>query len=355
MDLLTPSPTNGTSFRLGATGDVLQVPPGASRLEIVYSALSLQLSERNNFKYQLEGADPGWVDAGSRRVAYYNKLPAGPYRFRVMASNNEGVWNDTPAELSFRVLPHVWNTLWFQAFTALAVTGALALAVRHVSIRNWRRKLAALQSLHEIERERARIARDIHDDLGARLTQITLLSDQSQSEPAGEARNSARKISTAARELAQSLDEIVWAVNPHHDTVEGLVEYLCQYADDYLEDTPLHCRLKRPDKLPSGIIPAESRHEFFLAFKEALHNAVKHGSASEIELEVAVEPGAFHVVLKDNGLGFDPVSAGTRGNGLKNMRGRLERHGGKFAVFSEPGQGARVTLSIPLQAVSPRL
>lgn len=351
MDLLVPSPTNSDTIPLHGKAGAIQVPPGANRLEISYTALSLQLAKKNAFKYMLEGVDSGWVDAGSRRVAYYSHVPPGDYRFRVTACNNDGVWNNSPALLTIQVLPHFWNTIWFQMSATFVLAGGLVMTVRKFSFRKMNRRLAALQSLHNVERERARIARDIHDDLGARLTQITMLSDQSQTESHEEARNNARKISTAARDLAQSLDEIVWAVNPRHDTVEGLVEYLSQYTDDYLEDTAMHSHLKLPETLPHCIIPAESRHSFFLAFKEALHNAVKHGRASEIEMELIARPDLFQVVLKDNGVGFDPAILGIRSNGLRNMRQRLERVGGRFDISSQPGHGTRVTLSIRLETV----
>lgn len=349
MDLVAPSFTNANSISLAMRDGAIEVPPGWSHLEIVYTALSLQMAEKNVFKYRLDGIDKDWIDAGQRRVAYYNNVPPGSYRFHVKACNNDGIWNETPAELAINVLPHFWNTAWFQSLVVLCLGGALALTVRYVSTRKLRRKLVTLQNLHLIEQERARIARDIHDDLGARLTQITLLSDQSQKAQQEEARASARKISAAARDLAQALDEIVWAVNPRHDTLEGLVEYLTHFADDFLEDTPVHSRIKVPDQLPSSAIPAEARHQFFLAFKEALHNAVKHGSASQIEIDLAAKNGRFEVILVDNGAGFDLANARVRGNGLGNIRQRLERIGGQFELSSHPGRGTRVTLSIRLQ------
>ena len=197
--------------------------------------------------------------------------------------------------------------------------------------------------------ERTRIARDLHDDLGSSLTQITLLSDRSQTEPVPELQNNIRKISATAREMAQSLDAIVWAVNPKHDTLEGLVEYLSQYADDFLEDTPIHCRLKLPPSQPDCVVLAEVRHQLFLAFAEALNNAVRHSHASEIQIELAVVPGGFRIRIADNGVGFDPALTRPGGNGLKNMRQRLEGIGGRFELGSRPGQGSEITLAIPLR------
>jgi ligand-binding sensor domain-containing protein/signal transduction histidine kinase len=326
----------------------LRVLRDRGELEFHFTALSLQLPEKNRFKYKLEGVDAEWIEAGTHHTAYYHNVSPGAYRFLVMACNNDGVWNKTPASLALVLVPHYWQTTWFRVLTGLVLGGGLAGSVRYVSVKNLQRKLAALEREHAVERERARIAKDIHDDLGSRLTQITLLSDRAQAGPAQEAQTSVTKISATAREMAQSLDEIVWAVNPEHDTLEGLVEYLSQSADDFLEDTSIRSRLNLPAQLPRCIIPAEVRHQLFLAFKEALNNAVKHAAASEIHIQFSAEAGRLEILLADNGVGFDPAAARTGGNGLSNMRKRLEGIGGQFAVSSHPGHGTEIRLTIPL-------
>jgi len=326
----------------------LRLPRGRGDLEIHFTALSLQIPEKNRFKYILEGADQDWVNADTRRTAYYNHLRPGNYRFRVIASNNDGLWNDAGASLALELAPAFWETTWFRALAILSIGGGLAGSVRYVSVRRLRRKLAALEQQHAIEKERARIAKDIHDDLGASLTQITLLSDRADYEVPDELRVNARKISSTAREIAQSLDEIVWAVNPEHDTLEGLVEYLSQSADDFLEDTNIRSRVKLPSELPHASIPADVRHQFFLAFREALNNAVKHAKASEIQLEIVSEPAELQIKIADDGVGFDPSIAARRGNGLVNMRKRLEGIGGRFEITSNPGHGTSIKMAISL-------
>ena len=148
--------------------------------------------------------------------------------------------------------------------------------------------------------------------------------------------------------MAQSLDEIVWAVNPEHDTLEGLVEYLSQSADDFLEDTSIRSRLKLPPELPHCTIAAEVRHQVFLAFKEALNNAAKHAAASEIRIEFVAQPDRFQILVADNGGGFGLDSPRSGGNGLKNMRRRMETIGGQFEIQSQPGSGTQIILTIPL-------
>ncbi len=325
------------------------LPPGSGELEFHYGALSLSSPEKDRFKYKLDGADSDWIDAGTRRLAHYNNIYPGRYHFHVKASNNDGVWNENGTAVAVVLLPHFWQTKLFLALAALSTIGLVGGTVRYISWKKLRQKLALLEMQHSLEKERSRIARDIHDDLGASLTQITLLSDQFENEGDRRLQINTRKISTTAREMARSLDEIVWAINPEHDTLEGLVEYFTQSADEFLEDTAIRSRVKAPTVLPNFAISADVRHDLFLAFKEALNNSVRHARASEIQIEFQAEPGRFHVIIADNGAGFDPASVRSGGNGLINMRKRLEAVGGQFEVTSAPGQGTRIKMTIRLR------
>jgi ligand-binding sensor domain-containing protein/signal transduction histidine kinase len=352
VSLVAASWTPGQAAQLprapDAADSLIRVQRDHGELEFRFTALSFPLPEKNRFKYMLEGVDADWTEAGTRRAAYYHNVNAGAYRFLVMACNNDGSWNEEPASLGIVLLPHFWQTTWFRVLAGLVVGGGLVGSVRYISVRHLKRKLASLEREQAVERERARIAKDIHDDLGSRLTQITLLSDQAQVGPALELHANACKISATAREMAQSLDEIVWAVNPQHDTLEGLVEYLSQAADDFLEDTSIRSRVKLPDNLPGCTVPADVRHQLFLAFKEALNNAVKHAAASEIQIELTAEPARLQILIADNGVGFELASPRPGGNGLHNMRKRLEVIRGQFAIASQPGHGTQITMVIPL-------
>ena len=172
-------------------------------------------------------------------------------------------------------------------------------------------------------------------------------------------------IADTSRELLQSLDEIVWAVNPHNDTLEHLAAYLGQYVTEYLQNTAVECELHIPRSLPDRPLSAEIRHNLFLAFEEVLNNALKHGRASRVRVEMAAGPSRFEITVADNGCGFDAAAAERTaasgaadrtkrgGNGLRNMRKRLDEIGGQSAISSRPGGGATVTLSVPLGAGTP--
>lgn len=345
----------------GAAATVCQLLPGQNRFEFRYTALSFVAPEKVLFKCRLEGLEPDWVDAGLKRTANYNYIPPGDYTFHVTACNNDGVWNEAGASLSFRVAPHFWQTWWFRAVSALGLLAAASGGVWFDTRRRMRRKLERSERQRAIEHERARIARDIHDDLGSRLTRITMLSESARGELENPAQAGADidRIYDTARDLTRAMDEIVWAVNPKHDTLESLVNYLEKFTQDFLAPAGLRCRLDMPVRFPPWPLTAEVRHNLFLAFKEALNNVVKHAAASEAKFTLALEPSGFALTLEDNGRGFlvDAASRGeaaspdrlSGGNGLENMRRRLEEIGGGFSIHSEPGKGTKVVFGVRLK------
>jgi signal transduction histidine kinase len=211
--------------------------------------------------------------------------------------------------------------------------------------------MEALERQEAIEHERARIARDIHDELGSHLTRITMLSEPVRHDPEvpDPGTTNVRQIHDIARELTTTMDEIVWAVNPHHDTPEGLASYLEQFALQFLGVAGIRCRLDLPLELPLWPLTAETRHNVFLAFKEALHNAVKHSGATEVRVALTVNIGVLALLVEDNGRGINPTVANPNGNGLLNMRRRLEQIGGRCEVVSAPGQGVKIKFIVLLR------
>jgi signal transduction histidine kinase len=334
----------------------LKIPPGQQRFEFHFTGLSFVAPEKMRFEYQLVGWDNDWMKtANDKRMAEYSYLPPRSYVFHVRACNSDGIWNEEWASFSFVVLPHFWQTWWFGLIATLAAIGFITSIVWYISRRRLRRKLENIQRQQAIERERTRIAKDIHDHLGANLTRISLLSQSAQGELENTEQAAAQleRIYDTSRELTRSMDEIVWAVNPQHDTLDSLASYLGNFAQEYLMSLRIRCRLEVPLHLPHWPITAETRHNIFLAFKEALHNVVKHSGATEVVVLLTVDPAAVTLVLRDNGKGFDPGSvapAPGRGNGLKNMRQRLEKIGGYFKVQSRPGGGTEISFTVNVAA-----
>jgi signal transduction histidine kinase/ligand-binding sensor domain-containing protein len=340
-----------------AAQPLVELPAGPQRLEFKYTALSFTSPERVRFKHRLVGFDSAWSDADGGRSAVYAKLGPGQYQFQVMACNHDGVWNEAGAAMAFTVPPFFWQTWWFNSLAAAAGFALLGGTVRYFEKKKLQRKLERLERQQAVERERARIARDIHDDLGASLTRITLLSQSMRDGENGDVNRDIDQVYSIARDLTRSMDEIVWAVNPQHDTLDSVVTYLGKFAQDFLRAASVRCRLDLPVQLPAWPITSEVRHGLFLAFKEALHNAVKHAGASEVRVRLVIDEGGFTLCVEDDGRGFDPAQAReatpngspdriTTGHGLKNLQQRLQEIGGRCEIESRPATGTTVKFVI---------
>jgi ligand-binding sensor domain-containing protein/signal transduction histidine kinase len=331
-------------------GTPVRIPPGRNEWEFHYTALSFQKPERIRFRYKLEGADLDWIDASTRRAAYYNNLAPGRYSFHVVACNSDGVWNQRGASLDLVLLPHFWETWWFQVLAVSAVLGLVAAAARQVTRRRMQRKVERLERQQAVERERMRIAQDIHDDLGGSLTQITYLGEMAKRDLAKPAEAAAHvsKITESARQTVRALDEIVWAVQPEHDRLDHLTLYLWQFAEEFFRATPVRCRVEAPAEMSACFVPADLRHGIYMLVKESFNNTLKHAAASEVKLRFAYDQSLLAVSIEDNGRGFAPDPAGRFSNGLDNMKRRVEQFHGQFSITSAAGQGTRVTFSIPL-------
>lgn len=287
------------------------------------------------------------------KSAIYQDLSPGNYNFQVQAIDIFG--NPTGVETSLRLVvsPPFWRTAWFWgAMSAIFVAAVLGLA-RYVTWHRVRRELLALKSQQALEQERLRIAQDIHDDLGARVTQISLLSAMAQDNPdfSEKARSAFAHVSEMSRDLVAALYETVGAVNPENDNLDAMANYICQMVAMSCERSQLRCRFYVSDLPKNPQISSQTRHNLTMVVKEALHNVIKHAKASEVAVRIELIEQVLHISVSDNGCGFQ-MSGLTPGNGLVNMKRRLEDIGGTCVVESEPGEGTtvhmRLTVSKPL-------
>jgi signal transduction histidine kinase len=333
-----------------AGSSALTASAGKASLEIHYTALSFSAPEKVRFKYRLEGLDATWMDAGSKRVVGYPYLPHGRYTFQVQACNNDGVWSTPGASFELIVPRHFWQTWWFVGAALLGSGAGIAFTARSVEKVKAQRRLERQQQAHLVELERARIARDFHDDIGACLTHVIVLSElvKGDKERPNEVEAYASKIGESARNAVRELRTIIWAANPRNDTLDGLVQYISQYADNFFQATPVSCHLDLPPDVPSLPLTAEVRHNLFMVVKEALHNILKHSQASEARLSLTLRNGILEIVVADNGRGFkvDGAAANQR-SGLANMRHRLEAIGASLRIQSSPGAGTSVFARLP--------
>jgi len=293
--------------------------------------------------------------AGAAEVNYAD-LPAGYFRFRVNELALGGAPREAEASLEFDVPQAFWKTPWFWVSLLTAAGAAGVGAWRYLWWRRLQYQLALLEQQRAIERERLRIAQDIHDDLGARVTQISLLSAVAQRKPSlsDEARADFGTVSQMTRDLVSALYETVWAVNPENDNLEALGNFLCQMGTLLCTPAQLPCRLEVPDLPPSVPLTSQVRHNLIMAAKEAIHNVIKHAHATEVRIRIVFQAAALSISIQDDGCGFDP-NATTHGNGLDNLKRRLEAIGGTFTLESQPGKGTTVVLRLRIPGESPKV
>lgn len=327
------SPQSGAGA--ASAGAPLRIAPGRHYIEFHFTGISLTAPDIVRLRWQLEGVENHWREAVNQRSAGYGPLPPGHYRFRVLAANSDGIWNESGAAVSFVVLPYFWETWWFKTLLIVAAASGLILFVSFRLRRAHRIELERMARRHEMERERSRIARDLHDDLGTSLTQISLLSSILEREglPTPEVRSLTQQIRGTSRAMVTALNEIVWAVNPKNDSLNELVGYLGNLAEAFFRAGPIRCRLDIPSDLPDYSVASEVRHEVFLAFKEAINNVAKHSGGTEVRVKIHCESDDLIVAVEDNGVGFNPASVHS-GNGLVNMNQRLDKMGGRCRMAS---------------------
>ncbi len=281
----------------------------------------------------------------------YTNLPAGLYRFRMEALTIMGIPTGRGSSQLVVVPVAAWKTLWFWIAVAVAFFAVAAGSWRLSAWRRMKRQVQNLERLRDLEQERFRIAQNIHDDLGARVTEISLLSSSAQLMPnlSAEARAEFGTVSRLTNDLVQALHETVWAVNPKDDHLDSLASFVCQMANQMCAQAQLRCRLEIPD-LPTDVpVASPIRHNVIMAVKEAIHNVIKHGHASEIRISIRRVGTELILQITDNGCGFNPAVA-THGNGLDNMERRMYSLQGRCSVVSKPGEGTQVTLELPLLA-----
>ena len=326
----------------------LRMRSGARRIDLQYTSPNVLTPERLRFRFQLDGLDKEWVDAGTRRDASYYRLPPGTYEFKVRVSGPEDAWQEGLG-LRLDILPRWWERPSLQLAAGIGLLAGVAGAVWAWERGRSRRRLERLELQRTLDAERQRIARDIHDDLGSGLTEIILLSDSLDEaiQPTPADQRIVGEISARARSLTRAMDEVVWAINPRNDTLEGFLTYLGKFTQDYLAKAEVRCRWNVPVEVPELPLSADMRHSLYLACKEALHNIVKHAGAAEVSVRLNPTEEGFTLVIEDDGQGFATDCPPARGNGLSNMRQRLKELRGLCRVESAPGQGTRVVFSLP--------
>lgn len=293
------------------------------------------------------------IGRGGEFTESYLNLRAENYTFLVHSVDEFGRETGSGVRLPIVIVPPLTQTWWFRGLVVGALFLALVGAVRYATWRKLQTQMARLERQRAVEVERTRIARDLHDEMGARLTQISLLSARAieASATAHVANESLAQVQRAAHALASTLDEIVWATSPQHDTVAAFADHLSHYAVEALASGGVRCRLEVPTLLPAAELSSGNRFRLMMVVKEVLTNVLRHAGATEVRIRLVLEGATLAVTLRDDGCGFgEPGKA--RRNGIGNMHERMREIGGTCAIASTVGEGTTVELRLPLKEAS---
>jgi signal transduction histidine kinase/ligand-binding sensor domain-containing protein len=318
------------------TAPALELSHDRNHLRIEFVALGFGPGEDLRYQYRLEGAGDAWSTPSSQRTVNFANLAPGTYRFSVRAINADGVPSAEPATVAFTIVPPVWQRWWFLALAAAAVVAVLYAIYR-----------VRLARAVEIATMRTRIATDLHDDIGANLTKIAILSEVARQHLDGntDAGDRLSTIARISRESVSSMSDVVWAINPRRDTLRDTIRRMRQHVQEVLAGRGLDLEFHAPEVDLGLRVPIDVRRDFFLIFKEALNNAVRHSRCRKLRIEVNADVSSLSLRLTDDGVGFD-TSVEPTGNGLASMRRRAEQMNAALEVVSTPGRGTSVSVSV---------
>jgi signal transduction histidine kinase/ligand-binding sensor domain-containing protein len=313
-----------------------------------FSCISFQHAAANTYEYKLESFDENWIKAGNSHYTRYSKIPPGKYNFQLRTLDAKGVVSPFTKTLAIEIKKAFWQTLFFKILVGVVFSFLIWRLIKwyfNIKIRKQQRKFEKQQA---IEKERTRIATDMHDDLGAGLSSIRFLSEKVRRNSFSDiTKNDINKIMEHSSELIDKMNEIVWAMNEKNDSLGDLLVHIRSYAKEYCEENGIRCEISLPEYIPVVFVSGEMRRNVFLTIKECLHNIIKHAGATEARIEIVVDPG-LSVTIRDNGKGIidSENKKETGGNGLKNMQKRINSIGGRFRIIQ--GQGLAVEIAVPL-------
>lgn len=322
---------------------VLRLRPTQNFLTFEFAALNLQLPEKNRYRYRLRGLDNRWIAVqGNRPEARFTNLSPGKYTFEVLAANNDGFWSPRPTVLRVLIPPPWWRTWWFRLGLVLMFLLLLWAAYR-----------VRVNQLLALERVRHAIARDLHDDMGSTLSSISILSQiarqHHQAHRAEQVASLLTQIGESSGRMLDSMDDIVWAINPAHDSLADVTTRMRVFASDVLEARGIEFTFTVAPVVLEHRLEMRARREFFLIFKELVNNLAKYAQCSTASIDLRIEQRHLTLTVQDDGVGFDPTApARGSGNGMTNMRTRAAALGTRLDFRTAPGQGTTVVLRVPV-------
>ncbi|HXM40286.1 MAG TPA: two-component regulator propeller domain-containing protein [Bryobacteraceae bacterium] len=345
--LITDLQTGGERYPVSQAGETLIRPPRLdpprNQLQVTFVGFNNEPAEGLRYKYKLEGTDEAWHDTREHTVNYAALEPGG-YHFLVKAVNSEDRESTAPAEIDFEVLPPFWRRWWFED---LAVAGLASLVLAAHGYR--------VAQAVKLERMRTAIATDLHDDIGASLSQIAVLSEVARVDSSlGPSQPNDRldRVATLARELADSMGDVVWSIRAEPESVDSLIRRMREFAGDLLESQGIGFALRVPEKRPHLQLSLHARRQLLLIFKECIHNAARHSRCTAVVAEFEVASQEIMLRVRDNGRGIESIGGEpgrNGGNGIPSMKKRAESLGGRMEWMASPGGGCTVAVHLPVR------
>lgn len=308
---------------------------------IEFAALDFTESKKNRYAHKMEGLDEEWINAGARRYVSYAGVEPGEYRFLVKGANNDGIWNEIPATLNIIIAPPYWQTWWFRLSA-----GSIVLLLVGM-LYNYR-----VSQLLEVERTRNRIAKDLHDNVGATLSSISYFAQAIRGESQISKQPVIEKflslITEGAAEAQDAIADIIWSIDPANDSWDKMLAKFRRFASDLLESRAIRYSIDIPDTFKAKRLNMEWRRNLWLIFKEMITNAVKHSRCQSVKVRLTVSGREITLLVADDGVGFD-TSRDLQGNGLRNILTRAKNLNGMAELTSEPGKGTSWNLRFPMR------
>lgn len=323
--------------RVMGDSDELVLSYDQNFISIEFSALDFSVPKRNKYSYILEGFQKSWTfTGGSSRTATYTNLPAGEFTFMVKGTNSDGIWSENAASIRIIINPPFWQTWWFVTLVVIIIVFFI-----------YYLGTIRIKSQLEIEKLKLKIASDLHDNIGAGLTEISILSEvaeRSEGQSSSIVKKDLQKISETARQLVDSMSDIVWVVNPQRDSLHDLIVKLKDSYNEFFSSIGISFQVNNVEKSDDIKLPMDYKQNLLLMFKEAINNAIKHSGCKKLILEAFYKNDIIEIILKDDGSGFN-IDKIKFGNGIKNMENRAKKIKGKLSWKSEVGAGTTVIFS----------
>lgn len=351
--ILTGLQINDTTFKpLINTSELknLDLQYNQNTLSFQFTVIHFANAAGNSLSYLLDGYDKSWVTIASKAYIRYANLPPGHYTLKVRAFNADGVGADKMYTLPLTVKPPWWQSWWFRLLSAFMLVALMIFIVRNYTNRRLGKQRTELEKKQAVEKERNRISRDMHDDLGSGLTIIAILSEvvKKQLTNPAKAKETLEKIAVSSRDLVDNLQDIIWVLNPQNDTLESLSSYIREYGLKYFELLSMQLEFTYPEQFSGLHLSEEQRRNIFLTVKESFNNIAKYAWCNKVTVKIEETDNLFQLSIRDDGKGFDVSQVRLFANGLKNMQNRIEQVGGSYSIHSEPGKGTTTEIKFNL-------